>query len=168
MKTTRIKCALKIWWSRFCNWLNREASLLKREKLITKRKKRQRWWKKWSRLWKNCQRISHQFVENDEISRQRIDLKYRCQTWWFDWSHAKNDDECRQFNQLRVSFEWTKQFWIESRLSIVYVFALFFFKSIVHAQLEIILVVSSKYVFSEYVVFDYVTFEQWSFALVFY
>jgi hypothetical protein len=51
MKTTRTKCALKIWWSRLCNWLNREASLSKREKLITRRKERQRWWKKWSRLW---------------------------------------------------------------------------------------------------------------------
>jgi hypothetical protein len=156
MKTTRKRCVLKIWLNKLCSWLDRETSLSKREKLITNEKNDDADERNEIDYEKECQRVFHQFAEDDEVSGRRIDFRCRCQTRRFNWSHAKNDDECWQSDQLRFSFKRTKTCWIESILFFADVFSLLSIKSIVHVRFEIVLDVSAKYVFSKHAILEYI------------
>ncbi len=71
---------------RFENLMKQILQLIKSRSVIIKTRKIVYKMKKMTTLMKKkkvdyekkCQRIFHQFVENDEISRRKIDLKCRC------------------------------------------------------------------------------------------
>ncbi len=149
---------------RFENLIKQTLQLIKSRSVIIKTRKRNYKTKKTTTLMKKMKSIikknvNEHFINLLKAMKSRIEESIsKAEIKLHDLIEVMKEMTIN-VNNLCFFFEWSKQFWIESKLSIAYVFALFFFKSIVHAQLKIILDVFSKHVFSKHVFSKHVDFE---------